>query len=163
MGMLAEIPLLVSVVIFLPVIGMVILLFVPRDAAVRWISLITTLATFVVSLGLYAGFDAGLAGVQLVNVSGSWLPGFDVKYFVGVDGLNLLLILLTTLLGPVVVLCSWTYITKYVKGYYALLLLLQTGIVGVFASFDLLLFYIFFELTLIPMYFIIGIWGGENR
>ena len=163
MGMLAEIPLLVSVVIFLPVIGMVIVLFVPRDAAVRWISLITPLTTFVVSLGLYAGFDAGLAGVQLVNVSGSWLPGFDVKYFVGVDGLNLLLILLTTLLGPVVVLCSWTYITKYVKGYYALLLLLQTGIVGVFASFDLLLFYIFFELTLIPMYFIIGIWGGENR
>lgn len=163
MATLAEIPLLLSVVIFLPIIGMVVLLFAPRDAAVRWIALVTTLATFVVSLGLYGGFDPSLAGAQLVNLSDSWLPGLDVKYFVGVDGINLLLILLSTLLGPIVVLCSWTYIGKHVKGYYALILLLQTGIVGVFASFDLLLFYIFFELTLIPMYFIIGIWGGENR
>ena len=79
------------------------------------------------------------------------------------DGLNLLLIMLTTLLGPIVVLSSWTYIGKAHKGYYALILLLETGVLGVFASFDLFLFYVFFELTLIPMVFIIGIWGGEDR
>ena len=87
----------------------------------------------------------------------------DVNYHVGVDGLNVLLLLLTTLLGPIVVLSSWTYIGKAHKGYYALLLLLETGVLGVFASFDLFLFYVFFELTLIPMVFIIGIWGGEDR
>ncbi len=92
-----------------------------------------------------------------------WLPGVDTTYHVGVDGLNLLLILLTTLLGPIVVLSSWTYIGKAHKGYYALILLLQTGVTGVFASFDLFLFYVFFELTLIPMVFIIGVWGGEDR
>ncbi len=159
----SAIPYLISVVTFLPIIGMLLLLVVPGENAIRWTALITTLATFVVSLGLWTGFDPTLAGAQMVNVSGSWLANMDVKYFVGVDGLNLLLILLTTFLGPIVVLSSWTYITKHVRGYYALLLLLQTGIVGVFASFDLLLFYVFFELTLIPMYFIIGIWGGENR
>ena len=87
----------------------------------------------------------------------------DVTYAVGVDGLSLLLVLLTTLLGPIVVLSSWTYIGKQVKAYYTLLLILQTGMTGVFCAFDVLLFYIFFELTLIPMYFLIGIWGGERR
>jgi NADH-quinone oxidoreductase subunit M len=163
MEALSEIPYLISVVTFLPVVGMVLVLVLRNEEAIRWVSLVATLVTFLISLGLWIGFDPSLAGVQMVNLSSGWLEGYDVKYFLGVDGLNLLLILLTTLLGPIVVLCSWTYITKHVKGYYALILLLQTGIVGVFASFDLLLFYIFFELTLIPMYFIIGIWGGEDR
>ena len=147
METLAEIPYLISVVTFLPVIGLLLVLVLPDENAIRWTALTTTIVTFVVSLGLWIGFDSTVAGAQMVNVSGSWLAGMDVKYFIGVDGLNLLLILLTTLLGPIVVLCSWTYITKHVRGYFALLLLLQTGIVSVFASFDLLLFYVFFELA----------------
>jgi NADH-quinone oxidoreductase subunit M len=142
---------------------MLAILLVPVDRVAKWIALVSTVVTFLASLTLWLGFDAQNTGPQLVDLSASWFPGADVKYYVGIDGLSLLLILLSTLLGPIVVLSSWTYITRYVRGYYALLLVLQTGVVGVFASFDLLLFYIFFELTLIPMYFIIGIWGGENR
>ncbi len=134
---------------------------------VRWTALVTTLVTFVLSLGLFVGFDPTVSTAsspQLADMSSSWFPDFlDIKYFVGVDGLSLLLILLTTLLGPIVVLSSWNYIAAQRKGYYTLLLVLQTGVTGVFAAFDVFLFYIFFELTLIPMYFIIGIWGGERR
>ena len=158
-----DLPFLTSLVIFLPLVGMIVTLLVPGDRGIKMTALITTLATFVVSLGLYFGFDASLAGLQMVDEGGTWLPNFDTHYYVGIDGLNLLLVLLTTLLGPIVVLASWTYIKKQIRGYYALLLLLQTGVTGVFTSFDVLVFYIFFELTLIPMYFIIGIWGGENR
>ncbi len=165
MDVLAGLPHLVSLVIFLPALGALAVLFVPGDDAVRWTALVVTGVTFVVSLGLWAGFDAEVVSATAPQFAEqlAWFPGVDITYFVGVDGLSLLLILLTTLLGPIVVLSSWTYIGKHAKGYYALLLILETGVLGVFASFDLFLFYIFFELTLIPMYFIIGIWGGENR
>lgn len=155
-----------SAVIFLPLVGALVLLFVRGANAIRYTALATTTATFLVSLGLYAGFDPSISTAempQLADVSGSWFAGLDVKYFVGIDGLNLLLVMLTTLLGPIVVLSSWNYIEKHQKAYYALLLVLQTGVTGVFCAYDLLFFYVFFELTLIPMYFIIGIWGGENR
>src|SRR6056297_747060 len=166
MDFLASIPHLVSWVIFLPAIGALVALFMPSDDGVRWTALGTTTLTFLVSLGLWFGFDPAIStaeGPQLVEQTLNWFPGVDITYFVGVDGLNLLLLLLTTLLGPIIVLSSWTYIGKQIKGYYVLMLILQTGVLGVFASFDLFLFYIFFEVTLIPMYFIIGIWGGENR
>ena len=155
-----------SAVIFLPLLGALVLLVVRGADAVRYTALITTVVTFLLSIGLYLGFDPAIATVeapQLAQLSETWLPSADVRYFVGIDGLNILLVMLTTLLGPIVVLSSWTYIEKYQKGYYALLLVLQTGVTGVFCAFDLILFYVFFELTLIPMYFIIGIWGGENR
>ena len=165
MDFLANVPYIVSWTIFLPALGALLVLLMPSVNAVRWTALVTTLVTFVVSLGLWAGFDPAIAtdhAPQLADRA-SWFPGINITYYVGIDGLNLLLILLGTLLGPIIVLSSWTYITKYHKGYYALMLLLLTGVIGVFASFDLFLFYVFFELTLIPMYFIIGIWGGENR
>ena len=155
-----------SIVIFLPLLGALAMLFVRGVNAVRWTALVTTTVTFAVSLLLWAGFDpAAPANVpQMSDSVAGWLSGaVDVKYYVGIDGLNLLLVLLTTLLGPLVVLGSWTYITKQHKGYYLLLLILQTGVTGVFTSYDVFLFYVFFELTLIPMYFIIGIWGAENR
>jgi NADH-quinone oxidoreductase subunit M len=139
---------------------------VRSERAVRWTALLATTATFLLSLLLYAALDpAASPGVpQLDDKTGALLAeAYDIKYWVGVDGLSLLLVLLTTLLGPIVVLSSWTYIGKQVRGYYTLLLILQTGVTGVFTSFDVFLFYIFFELTLIPMYFIIGIWGGEDR
>jgi len=161
-----EIPFLTSIVIFLPALGALVVALQNNVSSIRWTALGTTLVTFVLSLGLWWGYDpaASAAAPQMVDLSSSWFPdSLDIKYFVGIDGLNIFLILLTTLLGPIVVASSWTYIEKQHRGYYALFLLLQTGITGVFASFDLILFYIFFELTLIPMYFIIGIWGGEDR
>lgn len=158
---------MVSIVIFLPLVGALLTMLARSEQAIKWSALLTTLVTFVVSLGLWMQFDPAISTAtapQLAQMSSSWFPAtMDIKYYVGIDGLNLLLILLTTLLGPIVVLSSWTYIQKSHKPYYVLLLVLQTGVTGVFAAFDIFLFYIFFELTLIPMYFIIGIWGGENR
>lgn len=160
-------PYLTSLVIFLPLLGMLAVLFVRGANAIRYTALATTVLTFVVSLGLWFGFDPAISTAeapQLVNAWSGWFPdSLDITYLVGIDGLSLLLVLLTTLLGPIVVLSSWTYITKHLKGYYALILLLQTGVTGVFCSYDVILFYFFFEITLIPMYFIIGIWGGEKR
>ena len=162
-----DIPYLTSLVVFLPAAGALLTLFLRRASAIRWTALATTTVTFVLSIGLFVGYDPSVStalGPQLADVWAGWLPdGYDVKYFVGVDGLSLLLVMLTTLLGPIVVLSSWTYIGEKHKGYYALLLLLQTRITGVFTSFDLPLFYISFELTLIPMYSIIGICGGKAR
>ncbi|PSQ95687.1 MAG: Fe-S-binding domain-containing protein [Bacteroidetes bacterium SW_9_63_38] len=162
-----DFPLLTSSVILLPALGALLTLFLRSVSSIRWTALITTTLTFVLSVGLFLGYDPSVSTAvtpQLADVSSSWFPeSLDIKYFVGIDGLSLMLVMLTTLLGPTVVLSSWTYIAEKQKGYYALLLLLQTGITGVFTSFDLFLFYIFFELTLIPMYFIIGIWGGTDR
>ncbi|WP_022834882.1 complex I subunit 4 family protein [Salisaeta longa] len=161
-----NIPYLLSLVIFLPAVGALAVAAMRNARAIRWTALGTTSVTFVLSLGLWFGYDPAVATSHMPQLAThvAWLPAmFDISYFVGIDGLNILLILLTTLLGPIVVLSSWTYIGEKERGYYGLLLLLQTGITGVFASFDLLLFYVFFELTLIPMYFIIGVWGGEDR
>lgn len=162
-----DIPYLTSLVIFLPTVGALLTLFLRTVSSIRWTALATTTITFVLSIGLFVGYDPSVSteiAPQLADTSSAWFPdALDIKYAVGIDGLSLLLVMLTTLLGPIVVLSSWTYITKGQKGYYTLLLILQTGITGVFTSFDLFLFYIFFEVTLIPMYFIIGIWGGKNR
>ena len=155
-------PHLLSVVLFLPLVGALAVLLLRGANAARWAALATTLATFALSIPLYLGFDPAQTAPQFVEQA-QWFGGFDVKYFVGLDGISLLLLLLTTFLGPIIVLGSWTYVTKHHRAFYALVLLLQTGVTGVFASFDVLLFYVFFELTLIPMYFIIGIWGSENR
>jgi NADH-quinone oxidoreductase subunit M len=155
-------PYLLSFVIFLPLAGALLVLLLRSERAVKWASLGVTILTFLLSVPFFTGFNAEASGPQFAEQV-SWFRAFDIKYYVGLDGLNLLLVLLTTMLGPIVVLGSWTYITKHHRAFYALLLLLQTGITGVFASLDLFLFYVFFELTLIPMYFIIGVWGSENR
>ncbi len=156
---------LLNAVIFLPLVGAILMLAAPSDRSVRWFALLVTLGTFLLSIPLWFGFDA--AGAANLQFRGMEFPliskSLDIRYLVGVDGFSLLLVLLTTFLGPIVVLCSWTYIKESTKGYYVLLLILQTGMTGVFCAFDVLLFYIFFELTLIPMYFLIGIWGGERR
>ena len=162
-----DIPYITSIVIFLPLVGGILTMLMQSDRAVRWTALATTLVTFGLSLFIYVGYDPAVSMAQmpqLVDLSSTWFPDqVDIKYFVGIDGLNVLLVMLTTLLAPIVVLSSWHYIERQRKGYYTLLLLLQTGVTGVFCSFDIFLFYIFFEITLIPMYFIIGIWGGEER
>lgn len=156
---------LISLVIFLPLAGAAATLLARGDRAVKVVALVVTTATFLISLLLWFGFQVSSAAeLQFEEEAFPLLSAsIDVTYAVGVDGLSLLLVLLTTLFGPIVVLSSWTYIGKQVKAYYTLLLILQTGMTGVFCAFDVLLFYIFFELTLIPMYFLIGIWGGERR
>ncbi len=161
-----NIPHLTSLIVFLPLAGAVLTLLARTADQIKWSALVITSLTFVASIGLYIGFDPAISTADVPQMAdmAAWFPGSaDIKYFVGIDGLNLLLVLLTTLLGPIVVLSSWNYITEHHKAYYVLLLVLQTGVTGVFTAFDAFLFYVFFELTLIPMYFVIGIWGGENR
>lgn len=156
--------LLLNICIYLPLAGIAAILLTRNDTAVKWISLVATTATFLLSLPLIFNFDiANSATQQYLTVGQPILNGYDIKYLVGLDGLSLLLFMLTTLFGPIVILSSWDSVTKHLPGYYSMLLLLQTASLGVFAALDLIVFYVFFELSLIPMYFLIGIWGGKDR
>jgi NADH-quinone oxidoreductase subunit M len=156
--------LLLQIVIYLPLLGVLGLLAVRSDEMVRWISLFVTFACFALSVPLVLNFDtSGTDMARYLTETGPLIAGLDIKYITALDGLSLLLFMLTTFFGPIVVLSSWTSIKKHVKGFYAMLLILQMGSLGVFASLDLVVFYVFFELTLIPMYFLIGIWGGDGR
>ncbi len=156
--------LLLNIVIYLPLFGVLLLLLVRKDEWVRWSSLLITTATFVLSLPLLLQFDITATGsAQYLTVGEPFLGDWDVKYMVGLDGLSMLLFMLTTFMAPIVVLSSWSSINKHVAGFYSMLLILQTGSLGVFAALDLFMFYVFFELTQIPMFFLIGIWGGKDR
>ncbi len=146
--------------ILLPLAGIVPILLAPVAAA-RRIALVVTVAEFIISLGLWWAFVPA-AGMQLAS-SVPWIPRFGVNYSVGLDGISLFMVLLSTGLMPLAVLSSFTYITKHQRAYYALLLAQAVGMVGCFIATDLFVFYVFFELVLIPMYFLIGIWGGANR
>ncbi len=156
--------LLLNIVIYLPLFGALLLLFIRRDEWVRWTSLLVTTATFLLSLPLLFQFDISITGTaQYMTVGEPFLGDWDVKYMMGLDGLSMLLFMLTTFMAPIVVLSSWSSVTKHVAGFFSMLLILQTGSLGVFAALDLFMFYVFFELTQIPMFFLIGIWGGEDR
>ncbi|HEX6814115.1 MAG TPA: NADH-quinone oxidoreductase subunit M [Gemmatimonadaceae bacterium] len=128
----------------------------------RWIALITFLVEFIVSLGMWWAFDPSTAAWQF-RVTHWWIPAWGANFDVGVDGISLFMVLLTTFLMPLSVLGGWTSVRDKVRSYYALLLVLTTGMIGVFLALDLLFFYVMWEVMLIPMYFIIGIWGGERR
>jgi len=155
---------LLNFTIYLPLLGVIAFLFFKSDTAVKWISLGVTGATFLVSLPLLLNFDVVNSAIpQYVTEGSPILEGMDIKYLVGLDGLSLLLFMLTTLFGPIVILSSWNSVKKSLVGYYSMLLILQTASLGVFAALDLIVFYVFFELSLIPMYFLIGIWGGSDR
>lgn len=155
---------LLNFTIYLPLLGVIAFLFFKSDNAVKWISLGVTSATFLASLPLLLNFDVVNSAIpQYVTEGSPILEGMDIKYLVGLDGLSLLLFMLTTLFGPIVILSSWNSVKKSLVGYYSMLLILQTASLGVFAALDLIVFYIFFELSLIPMYFLIGIWGGSDR
>ncbi len=147
--------------ILLPLAGTVPVLLGEERGAKRMALVITTLE-LILSLGLWWAFDPSQAGMQLVS-SAPWIPRWGVNYRVGIDGISLFMVLLTTVMMPLSVLASWTSITRRERAFYALMLTLLTGLVGVFIALDLFVFYIFFEVMLIPMYFIIGIWGGANR
>ncbi|MEX0686680.1 MAG: NADH-quinone oxidoreductase subunit M [Balneolales bacterium] len=155
---------LLNIVIYLPLLGVLFVLLAKSDMTIKWVSLFFTSATFLLSMPLMLAFDPATSQTAaFLTETGSILPGTDIKYIVGLDGLSLLLFMLTVFFGPIVVLSAWDSITKHVAGFYSMLLILQTGSMGVFASLDLFVFYVFFEMTLIPMYFMIGIWGGKDR
>ncbi|MEO8294694.1 MAG: NADH-quinone oxidoreductase subunit M [Gemmatimonadota bacterium] len=152
---------IIHVLLLLPVVGMVPVVLAPGRVA-RQLALWVTIVEFVISLGLWWAYVPGQGTMQLTSTF-SWIPEWGIAYRVGIDGISLFMVLLTTGLMPLCVLASWDYITERLPGYYALLLALLTGMLGVFVSLDLFVFYVFFELMLIPMYFIIGIWGGQRR
>jgi NADH-quinone oxidoreductase subunit M len=147
--------------VLIPLAGIPLILLAPERAA-RHIGLVVTTLEFLVSAGLWWALDPAGDRFQLVS-SAPWIPAWGISYLVGIDGIGLVMVLLTTALMPLSVLASWQYITTRERGFYALMLTLLTGMVGVFLALDLFVFYIFFEVMLIPMYFIIGIWGGANR
>src|SRR5712692_1852349 len=155
---------LLTLVTFLPVVVAALVLLLPRrqDHVTKLVTLGATLVTFVVSLPLYFHFDPTSADYQFVEQK-AWIPSLGVTYHLGVDGISVLLVLLTTFLMPLVILSSWTSIESRWKEFAVTMLLLETGMIGVFVSLDLFLFYVFWEAMLIPMYLIIGIWGGQNR
>jgi len=160
-------PHLLTILILLPVAGalaLVLYSFVSgsREEHYRWIALVVSVATFAVSLLLLYGVGASGAEFRFED-NVSWIGSINANYHVGVDGISLWLVLLTTLLMPISVLSSWTAIKKRQLSYYAFLLILESAMIGVFVSLDLLLFYLFFEASLVPMFFLIGIWGGERR
>jgi NADH-quinone oxidoreductase subunit M len=154
---------ILTFITFFPVAGAVLLIFVPKEKAGlhRYLALAFTLITFAASLALYFNFNGASAEPQFVEKSG-WL-GYGINYHLGVDGISLWLVLLTAFLMPIAVLSSWTYIQKRVKEYLIFMLFLEAGIIGVFVSLNLFLFYVFWEAMLIPMYFLIGVWGGPRR
>jgi NADH-quinone oxidoreductase subunit M len=154
-----------SIITYTPLLGAAALLALPkgRDNAVRWVANIFGLAGFLVSLPLWFWFDRSHPTPFQFQEKADWIPSIGVSYYFGVDGISTLLILLTTLLGAIAILSSWTAITQRVRQYYVFLLLLQTGMLGVFCSLDMFLFYVFWEVMLVPMYFLIGIWGGPRR
>ncbi|MBU3741151.1 MAG: NADH-quinone oxidoreductase subunit M [Candidatus Kapabacteria bacterium] len=150
--------------IFLPLAGSLAVMLIERSQvkAIKVTTLVMTVITFLVSLLLLPGFDRTSTAMQF-TINSQWIPALDAGFRIGIDGTSLLLVLLTTFMMPIAILASWDSITKQTKEYYALMLMLQFGMTGVFAALDTFLFYVFWEVILIPMYFIIGIWGGKDR
>jgi len=155
---------ILSIVWLTPLVGMFILLLLPKENKqfIRLVANLTAFVCFLISLPLVFWFDNGTADYQFVERV-SWIPSLGVEYYLGIDGISLLLIMLTTVVGFLSILSSWTAIDERVKEYYAFFLFLQAGMLGVFMSLDLFLFYVFWEIMLVPMYFIIGIWGHARR
>jgi NADH-quinone oxidoreductase subunit M len=151
----------------IPLAGAILLLFIPngdgrRDGLIRWASLAITLVTFAVTLAIWVGFDAGSAEFQFVERY-PWIPTFGIDYYIGVDGISLLLVVLTGFLSPIALLSSWGSIERKVKEFSIFMLALEAAMIGVFVSLDLFLFYVFWDAMLVPMYFLIGIWGYDQR
>jgi len=156
---------ILSVVTYIPLLGaLAIVFFFPKEktGAIKTVATVVAVLDLLVSLPLWFLFDRGRDGYQFVEQA-SWIPSLGVSYHFGIDGITLLLILLTTLTGVIAIACSYTAITERQKEYYVLLLLLQTFMIGTFCCLDLFLFYVFWEVMLVPMYFLIGVWGSDRR
>ncbi|MEL6817828.1 MAG: NADH-quinone oxidoreductase subunit M [Pseudomonadota bacterium] len=162
---MAGVPIL-SLITFLPLVGLLVLLFINEESEmglknIRMVSLLTTVFTFFISLSIWLGFDYSNPGFQFVEEA-EWLGG-GLTYRMGVDGISMLFVILTTFLMPFCILASWETITTRVKEYMIAFLLLETLVIGVFCALDIVLFYVFFEAGLVPMFIIIGVWGGARR
>lgn len=160
---------LLTVVLFLPMVGLAVLMFVNEEkqrSTIRWTAFGFSIATFLLTLVLWSLHDPANPGLQFVQRN-DWLPSFGVSYYVGIDGLSLILLLLTNFIMPLAILSSFTSHIFEERGreklYYIFMLLLQWAMIGVFVAQDLIIFYVFWEVTLVPMYFLVGIWGGDNR
>jgi NADH-quinone oxidoreductase subunit M len=155
---------LLSVILFTPTLGALVLLFLPRSSPAlhRVVGNLFGILGFVVSIPLVRHFPVGYERYTFIE-SADWIPSIGAKYTLGIDGISFLLIMLTTFLGMLAILSSWSAIQNRTKEYYILLLLLQTGMLGVFMALDFFLFYVFWEVMLVPMYFLIGVWGSERR
>ncbi len=156
---------ILSVMTFLPIVGVLLLLFIPKgsNGALRSVALVTTVVTFIASLPILTGYQTNAEYQFVENVPWIAAGPFAMRYNIGIDGISLWLVILTTFIMPIAVLSTWTAVEDKVKEYMICLLILETAMLGAFISLDLFLFYIFWELMLIPMYFMIGIWGGKNR
>ncbi len=154
-----------SLIIFLPFIGAILLLLIPKEkkSAIQTLSFLVSLITFVISIKLYFGYDPKSSELFQFKESFPWIEAFNIHYTVGLDGISLLLFLLTTFIVPLAILFSTGSIDRREKEYYVFLLILETAMLGAFAALDLFLFYVFWEAMLIPMYFLVGIWGGARR
>ena len=155
---------LLDIVLAIPLLGFVVLLLAPRDGEqrIRILALGFSLVAFVASLGLAFRFQTNFAGLQFVTDL-VWIVSPNIHYHVAIDGLSLWLVILATLLTPICILVSWKSVQSRIKEFFAFMLLLEVGLIGVFAAQDLFLFYVFWEVSLVPMYFLIGIWGHERR
>ena len=155
---------ILSTILWLPLAAAIVLAFFPRtaDSAIKGWGLFWSTATFIVSLALLRGWDDAQAGFQFVE-SHPWIPQWGINYGLGVDGITLWLVLLTTFLTPLIFLAGWNSLKKHPKEYVISFLVMETAMIGAFLATDMLLFYIFFELMLLPMYLVIGVWGGANR
>jgi len=153
---------ILSVLIFLPLAGAAAILFISDDTVTKYWTLLVTLANAAISLPLYYGFDAATAKYQF-GEHHAWIPAWDINYTLGIDGISLLLVLMTTLLMPLCILCSWSYIKSRVRPFMVCLLIMETSMLGVFMALDFVLFYILWEAMLIPMYLLIAVWGGPRK
>jgi NADH-quinone oxidoreductase subunit M len=160
---------ILSIILFTPLVGALILLFVPKEnkAAIRWIANLFALGGFLISLPLVPMFWSQMQSADrfkfIEGAPNNWIPSIGAGYVIGIDGISFLLIMLTTLLGWISILSSWTAIENRVKEYYVWFLILQTGMLGVFMALDFFLFFVFWEAMLVPMYLLIGIWGGPRK
>jgi NADH-quinone oxidoreductase subunit M len=154
---------ILSWTVFAPLLGVPLILALPTAQAklMKVVALIATCIPLLLGVKIYMDFDRTTSALQFVEHY-SWIKSFDIEYFMGIDGLSVPMVLLTALLGPICILASWN-INKAVRGYFSLFILLQVGMMGVFCAIDFFLFYIFWEVMLLPMYFLIGIWGGPRR
>ncbi len=153
-----------STLIFLPVLGAILIAFVKRanENFIKWLSLLISIVTFILSIPLFINFDKTTARMQFVEAY-EWVPSWGIKYAIGVDGISVLFVLLSTILTVLCIMVSWKGIKEKTKEFYSALLLIEGAMIGVFCSLDMFLFYIFWEAMLIPMYLLIGVWGGPNR
>ncbi len=155
---------LLTIITFAPILGMIAISLIPKEKknAIRWSALLATLPSLLGAVKIFMDFDRTTKAMQFIEGPLNWIPSFNIQYHLGIDGISVTMVILTALISTICIIASWN-IEKQLKGYFILFLLLETGMMGTFVAIDFFLFFIFWELMLLPMYFLIGIWGGPRR